>query len=480
MRKLILIAFYYGGVLITYVDPFYGVLLYTFMNIVRPEQLAWGDRAFAGRIFLIVQVACFTSWVFNREKLTPEYTPLPLQIKILIVIVIAMLISWVFAISPPSESSKWSTQFMKITLFCFVISKSINTGKKLDWYFIVSLFFLMFLQLWGIQQKAGGGNPFMENIGGDQLSDRNDLGAVSVMYFPASYYMLYNRKKWIKLFIGIPTTIVSVMFILFTESRGAFLGLAVCFLFMFLRAPGVQKMKMIATVITVGILLIAVMVPLAPEGFFDDYTERLKTMLGEEEDFGEEVEYEGSAAGRLAMWKASYHFMRQHPEFWLTGLGPRGFSAVYFQYIDEIEPHLNEVEYYHILYGGRGGKAIHNTYINMATSGGILVFVPWMFLLFVAVIQAHQIPKTYPKIVDGVNIHNYAMAIELGLLGAGASVMFINAEYVDFYYWYITIVGVIANLGSAQIKKEELGLEEEYEAEYETAAPAFTPFSAYR
>lgn len=460
MRKLFLIAFYYSGALITYVDPFYGVLMYTFMNIVRPEQLAWGDRGFAGRIFLIMQLACFTSWFMNKEKLTPEYTPLPFQIKLMLFIIVGIHISGFFGITLPEWQAKWSGQFMKITLFCFIISKSINTPKKLEQYYASALFCFVFLEIWGVFQKLGG-NPFMEGIGGDQLGDRNDLGSVAVLYFPMAYYSIYSRNKWVKLGIGIPATIVFIIFILFTESRGAALGLSTCLLLIFLRTPGVQKIKMLFTVGIVGVLLLLVMIPLAPEGFFDDYTARLRTMLGDEDIESGEVEYEGSAAGRLAMWKAAYYFMKQHPEYWLTGLGMKGFRASYFKHIDEIEPYLTPEEYHHILFGGSGGKAIHNTYINMATSGGLLVFLPWSALLFYSWYQAHVIPKRYPRIVDGVNIHNYARAVEIGLLGAFISITFINADFVDFYYWHMAMAGVIANFGKAKLKKEALGEEED-------------------
>ncbi|MBN2301330.1 MAG: O-antigen ligase family protein [Lentisphaerae bacterium] len=460
MRRLFLIAIYYGGALVAYVDPFYGVLMYTFMNIVRPEQLAWGDQHFAGRIFLIMQAACFTSWLFNKEKLTPEDTVLPRQVTLMIIVAVGMIVATIFATGPTDLSWKWTTAFMKTTLFCFVITKSINTTKKLELYYVVLLFWFMFLEAWGIQQKLGG-NVNIEGIGGDQLSNRNDLSAVVVLYFPMAYYSMFSTQKWIKYCIGIPATIISAIFILFAGSRGAFLGLIASMALIFLQTPGVrQKFKMLITMAVIGGLFAAVIIPLAPEGFFDEYTERLRTLLGEEEEDTGELEYEDSAAGRLAMWKAVYYLMKQHPEFWLTGMGLRGFSAIYIDYFDEIVPHLDDKEIPLILYGGGGGKAIHNTYLNIATSGGIIVFLPWMLLLFFSWFQAHNIPKKYPRIVNGVNIHNYALAIKAGLVGAGLNVMFINAEFVDFYYWQLVMIGVLVNLGKAKLKRERFGQDE--------------------
>ena len=476
MRKLFLLLMYWGSVPVIYIDPFYGVLMYTFMNIVRPEQLAWGDRDFAGRIFLVVQLACFTSWFMNREKLTPEDTPLSLQIKLMLFLIVAIHISGFFGITEPEVQAKWSEQFMKMTLFCFVMSKAINTARKVEIYYVVAIFWFMFLEVWGIFQKLGG-NVYMENIGGDQLSNRNDLSSVIVLFFPMAYYSIYSRKKWIRLALGIPGTILFIIFILFTESRGAFLGLTASIIFIFLRTPGVQKIKILFTIMVVGVLLLLIIVSIAPEGFFDTYTERLNTLFGEEQQDTGEVEYEASAAGRLAMWKASLMFMKNHPEFWLTGMGMKGFRTSYFSYIDELEAYLSPEEFLFVIFGGKGGKAIHNTYINMLTSGGILVFFPWIFLLFFSLFQVHRIPKKYPKIIGGVNIHNYALALEAGMIGAGLNVMFINAEFVDFYYWHFAMAGILGNLGKAVLRREGTDFDdedfEEFSSERSTVSPLY-------
>ncbi|MBN2267746.1 MAG: O-antigen ligase family protein [Candidatus Babeliaceae bacterium] len=463
MRLLFLMAIYWGALpIILMTDPFYGVLEYAFINIIRPEQLLWSGAVSVGRIFYAVQAVSFFSWLINRQKFTPENTPVPHQIKVMLIICAGMLISLPFAIGPFETNWKWTFQFIKISLFCFVLSQAINTAKKLEWYYAASLGWFMFLEIWGIYQKLGG-NAYMEGIGGDQLGDRNDLSSVIILYLPMAYYFLYNRKRWIRLCIGIPATIISVTFIFFAQSRGGFLGLAICLIFIFMRTSGFQqKIKMIVTLLTVVILLIAFMIPLAPEGFFDEYTARLKTMLGEQsaEDTGE-IQYESSAAGRLAMWKAAYYFMRQHPEFWLVGMGQRGFSAIYFRYIHEIALYLNDEDLGHVIYGGQGGKAIHNAYLNIFTSGGFIVFLPWIYLLFFGWYQAHNIPKKYPRIIDGVDIHNYARAVEIGLVGAYATIVFTNTEYVDFYYWHLVMAGIIANLGKAKLKRNELAGEDE-------------------
>lgn len=459
MRTLFFMALFWGSMAFFFVDPFYGIVHYSLINIIRPEQLLWGGGV--GRIFLMSQAANFAAWLIKKEQLHPEDTPLPTQIKIMLVVGVGMLLSTAFATIPPEDSWIWTSQFFKtIIMFSFLMSKSINSAKKLELYYVISTSWFMLLQVWGIQQKRGG-NERMEGLGGVQLGDVNDLASVAVLYFPMAYYMLYSKKRWVRLFVGIPTTLTSIMFILFGGSRGAFMGLAVCGFFIFLRTPGLQKFKMAFTSLIVGALLIGLLSVLAPPGFFDEYTARLKTMTGEESEDTGEVQREGSSAGRIAMWKAAFHLFRQHSEFWLTGMGMRGFSSLYYSYMSEIEPYLEPEEVTLIYHGGEGGKAIHNSYINLATSGGLVVIVPWFYLYFYAWFQAYRIPKKYPKIIDGVDIHNYAKATEIGLIGAALTILFINAEFVDFYYWHMTMAGIIANLGKAQLRRQALGQEDE-------------------
>jgi hypothetical protein len=140
---------------------------------------------------------------------------------------------------------------------------------------------------------------------------------------------------------------------------------------------------------------------------------------------------------------------------------------------DELYNYLEPDEFMLILYGGGGGKDIHNTYLNFLLGGGAITFLTWLFLVCYAWYQAHIIPQKYPQIVDGVNIHNYARAIEVGIIGYGVCIMFISAS-TDFFYWHLLMPGIITNLGKAELKRQESELEEEF-----VSIPERRPLYAY-
>lgn len=474
MRRLFLLLVFWGTIPAFFIDPFYGVVHYSLINIIRPEQLLWGGGV--GRIFYADQLALLASWFINKERLHFKDFPLSLSMKLLWLLSFEMtIVTFIFALDQ-DWSWYWSLKFIKLTIFCFLMTKSINSAKKLEQYCTIVIIWWVLLELWGIQQKFGG-NVRMEGIGGDQIPEINGFTSIVVLYLPMAYYTIFSRKKRIKLFVGIPAFIISVMFVIYSDSRGGFLGMAACLAFIFIRSRGSQKIKIIFSLVILGALLGLLLSIFAPEGFFDDYKARLLTMLGEEDEASGEVEYEGSAAGRMAIWKAAWHIYKTHPEYWLFGVGMNGFSRMYYQYhIDELAQALDSEDFHHVLFGGHGGKDVHNTYLSVLLGGGAVVFLTWGFLFFYAWFQAHTIPKRYPKIVDGVNIHNYAMAIEAGIIGFSVCMMVGTREFIDFVYWQLMMPGIIINVSEMALKRQEMGLEDEEFEELPVRKFAYTPY----
>lgn len=460
MRQLVVIVMFWTPVFAAFIDPFFGILGYKLGSIIRPEQLMWGDMSAAGRIFLALQASILFSWFMHKDELNPEDTPLPFQMKILWLVAIEMtIVTFGFAIDQ-QWSWRWTSGFWKMTLLCFLMVKSFNNAKKLELYYALSLVWSTLLAIWGIQQKLGG-NTRLEGLGGVQLPDSNAIAALYVLHFPMTYYTLFSRKKWIKTWVGIPSFIIMGIFILFTDSRGAFLGMAASMMWIFMRAKGGQKIKMLATLVLLVPLLLIIVNALIP-GFFDEYIDRLATITGEKDELTGEVEYEGSASGRMAMWRGAWHIYTHHHEYWLFGVGMHCYARMYYDYhIDELADVLSEEDYMHVLYGGKGGKDMHNTYLNVLLGGGAVTFLTWLFLIIYSWIQVHNIPKKYPRIVDGVDIHNYAKGIEVGIIGWAVCMVVGTREFIDFFYWYLIMGGIIANLGKAKLRREALGKEDE-------------------
>lgn len=467
MRRLFLLIMFWGSMPVILRDPFLGIVYYTLNSIIRPEQLMWGDASAVGRIFLAVQALTFLSWIINKDKLNPENTPLPVQMILIWMVAFSMTLVTFIAAYNQEYSWYWTSIFWRMSLLCFVISKAFNTARKVEIYYAVVLIWYSLLAIWGIQQKLGG-NERMEGLGGGQLPDVNYLAAVFVLHFPLTYYSIFSRKNWIKFGVGIPSFIIFVIFIMFGGSRGAFLGMAVCMALIFFRSKGAQKIKMVLTLVIVGSLLIFVLRQLAPEGFFDEYVTRLETIFGEQDENTGEIEHEASAAGRTAMWKGALYIFKNHKEYWLLGVGMSCYRLMYYaEHKDELYYSLEPDEFEYVQYGGSGLKDLHNTFIDVLMGGGLLVFISWLFLIFYTWLQAHNIPRKYPQIIDGVDIHNYARAIEIGIVGYCLASAFVTMEFIDIFYWHLVIVGTLVNLGKTKLARDASGEDDEEVVESE-------------
>ena len=287
------------------------------------------------------------------------------------------------------------------------------------------------------------------------------MAAALVLHLPMGYYALFSRNKHIKRYIGIPGIIIFVLFVIFTGSRGAFLGMAGALGVIFLISKGTQKIKALLSFSVLGGLLVFILINFFPPEYTQDWVDRLNTLKGQENETTGEVEREGSSAGRIAMWKGALAVYQNNPQYWFLGVGMYCYSRMYMNHFEEIAAVLDADERKMVLYGGQGGKQIHNTYLSVLLGGGVFVFIPWMFLVVYSLYQAYAIPRKYPQMVDGVDLHNYARGLATGIIGYCIAIAFLNMEFIDLFYWHLTMVGVVANIGKAKLKRDALGIDDD-------------------
>jgi hypothetical protein len=174
------------------------------------------------------------------------------------------------------------------------------------------------------------------------FGDPNDLAMLfNVTLSILLYYLLTKRKKLFPI-LGIVTIIVAVMF---TYSRGGFIGLCVVGLGFFLLI-GKKKKSYVFLALIIGILFWT----LAP----DDYRKRIST-IKEEAQFDEKT---GKYTGRLEAWRMAIREGMDHP---ILGAGA-GCSY----YVSGASMHD-----WHVT---------HNSFVQVFAEMGILGLLP--FLLF--------------------------------------------------------------------------------------------------
>lgn len=139
--------------------------------------------------------------------------------------------------------------------------------------------------------------------------DPNDTAYILVSYLPLVFYSLQTTKIKALKIIGYVLTLLSLVSISLTQSRGGSLTVVLIFL-LFLRLEKVSW-----KVIMVGGMVCLMAVFFMPEGFWG----RMSTLTSLESDYNMT-----SDSGRIAIWKNGLELLASHP---LTGVGYSQFTT---------------------------------------------------------------------------------------------------------------------------------------------------------
>src|SRR5262249_54618810 len=246
-----------------------------------------------------------------------DLRPLPRcrEVYLLLALWIVFFLSTIFAVFPDNA---WP-QFFKVskilimTVMTLLLFQDIQRIRALLWVIALSIGFFGFKGgLWAL--FTGGGNMVL-GPPGSFISGNTEIGMAMNMVLPIFLFLRREEKRgWVRHFLLVLFGL-SVVAILITYSRGAFLGLAVVLSMLFLKS----RAKVLA------LLLLTTGVPLAMSTLPEKWFTRMETIQTYEED--------QSAMARIRAWGVAYDLAMDHP---ILGAGFRPFNAqTYREYTGE-------------------------------------------------------------------------------------------------------------------------------------------------
>jgi probable O-glycosylation ligase (exosortase A-associated) len=275
--------------LLEYLQPGYRI---PFVSAIRPA--------------LLVSGALIAAWVVNLMR---HRVPLVLnwQVKSYVILLSLGLLSALNAISVGMVGITLITLFKTLIVFTIMFSaiRSFEQLRRLAWLYI-GLHFL--LAIGGFFLFVTGGERRFGDLGGSFLGDENDSAMAILIMIPYMYFMLQTRPRVRARLMLITGIILSSLTVLFSFSRGAFIGFMTMVLYMW--AKGSSKLKSGLAILGVVGLFFAIM----PH----EYWQRIESVKG--------YATEGSAQGRLDAWKGGIQMMIDSPLF---GCGIGNFSRAY-------------------------------------------------------------------------------------------------------------------------------------------------------
>jgi putative inorganic carbon (HCO3(-)) transporter len=265
----------------------------------------------------------------------------------------------------------------------------------------------------GIEHIVGDTNDY--RVGGPGLGP-NGYGQFMLFLVPLALERLWNEDKPMLRTLAGWALAVCLLTVLFTFSRGVFLGLVVALGLMFIRRPP-KPIVMISTIVLAVILL-----QFAPAR----YTDRVTTLVNLLPSVGQDARTEVSFRGRLSENIAGTQMFMDRP---FLGVGLKNYQYHYQSYSRQLG-----------LDPRRETRSAHNLYLEFASELGFLGLAWFIMLQWVTFYGLREAQKNFSQ----ANMPTYqtmTIAFGIALVSFLVTSIFRHMAYPR-YVWLIYGIGL--------------------------------------
>jgi len=362
-------------------QPFLMVLLFVLFSFFRLHEVF--HQLYLLRIPLLLSVASLGALVWHvlvTRKVEIYWSPELTRASLFFVLVV---LSIVLALNRPLALSYFTSIYWKIIVMTFVIAWLVQTVRD----FSLSLHLItlsgLLVGLVALYNKANsislveGTRVTIGRDLGSVLGDPNDLSLV--LLFPFSFALALmlspNISRQQRLF-GVVTTIVLILAIIATQSRGGLLGIVAV-----IASFAWRRVASKTLLISCGSLLLAALYLFAG-------------ISGRESGGAAEAGIDESAMGRLHAWDAAFRMALDNP---LSGIGIDNFYHNYYFYSN---------------FWDGVNHAVHSTWFGVLAETGFLGLCVFLAMVISVIRNArqslykvqenrHQFPPIMSAIAEG-------------------------------------------------------------------------------
>jgi probable O-glycosylation ligase (exosortase A-associated) len=358
VRAIVLLLGVAAALGFTFVHPFIGALLWEWFTLQSPHQEAFGFVQSAPVNFII---ACVTivALVFSRERKLP---PPGSIVTLLVLFTLWMTFNQFFAFDTSYSWPLWSRS-VKIFVFGLLIAAMASSRLRLycvAWIAVISLYY--YGVKGGLFTILTGGNYRVFGPPDTVIGDNNQLAVALLMVVPfANYLRGQLENKYLAALLA-AASIITVLAVLGTYSRGALVGLGAMALLILLRTK--RRFIYIGLVGIVSTFVLYFM----PTSYFN----RMNTLGAVQDD--------ASFQGRLHAWRVAFGYASDHFPFG-AGIYGAQLPGVYRAY------YPNDT----VLH------AAHSIYFEILGDNGFIGLILYIFLLAAAFISCANIIRRTRK-----------------------------------------------------------------------------------
>jgi probable O-glycosylation ligase (exosortase A-associated) len=416
---LIWLAGYFGFALLAFYHPLFGLIGYFQDYYAHPPLRWWGDELPDLRWSLTIAIVTLIAYMVRRGSLPELEGKKHFQTKWLILLVLNAAVVTVHVAVWEDQSWEDTTNFVKLAILYFLITKTVRTEKHFRYLILVHIIGVLY---WGWNAfddpKRSAGR--LIGIGGPDSLNDNAAAAHLLAILPFIWYVFIEGRRWEKILCMVAAPFVMNAFIL-ANSRGAVVGLIGVGIVSLFVTKGTYRRKTFLGLLLAGSLLFS----LADQQFI----ERQQTI--------DDYEADNAAIERRVSWEGALRLIRDHP----FGTGGGGFEFLSPIYIPEI------VE-------ARDGERrnVHNTYLQAACEWGILGLTFFVGFLFSTICELHRLRRMPASTPEQRRLYAMSIAVELGLIGIMIAGIFGSRLQSESFYWLAAFTAIIKNLYAQEQK----------------------------
>src|SRR5262249_46676891 len=390
MRQLFIFSIMILLVPMAFFAPFTGLVSYVAIAYVRPHEWAYMPEA---QLSLAVAMATLLGYaIFEFTRRAPRL----ISNALLLLLWLQLTIATFFAHSEALAQDKL-IEFSKAFLIALLMTAMVDSerrARRLLLGTVLAIGFLAFRSNIGILLTLGQTRIYGP---GGAFEDNNDYALLLNVAAPMAFYAARGEKNpWIRR-VCYAVSAMMMITVLFTLSRGGFLGL--CFVLLGVALKSKYKITGIVTVLSIG-LIAFVFLP-------DRVVERVGTITTASET-------DQSARMRFDSWQVSLRMINDHPVF---GIGPRNMTEVFNQYLDTANV-----------------RVAHHSFLQMAVDAGLPALGLFLGLILLSWVRLRRARGILKDRAPDSPLIAYSHGLEIALAGYIVSANFLSRHDLELVY----------------------------------------------
>lgn len=267
---------------------------------------------------------------------------------------------------------------------------------------------------------------------GGPIGDANFYSQIMLVLVPIALERMLHESKLILKIIAGWAAVACFLTVVFTFSRGGFLGLVAALLMFAVLNPPRYLDLVVVSAMVVGLLFFV------PSSYFDRIL-TLDNLLPSQNGQGFNVRSDRSFQGRASQVLTAWSMVKQHP---LLGVGLNNSASRYQEFSKEIG-----------LAPSASNRSLHSLYLEVAAETGILGFSSFFMLVWLAIRSILVAWRIFMS-ARSYEFVNLTAGLAAGLCGYLTASIFVHAAYPRPFYLLIGIVFALPLLAK-QIQLEQ-------------------------